>query len=79
MMASALVAGASAAPTWRRQERGLLCPPASPEGTLRVIDLPPVFNPNDAAWTVEGTVYGVVIPEGKSSGWLVPDAYRDRF
>jgi len=50
-----------------------------PEGRLRVIDLPPVFNPADPAWTVKGTVYGVVIPEGKSSGWLVPDAYRDRF
>ena len=50
-----------------------------PEGRLRVIDLPPVFNPDDPAWTVRGTVYGVVIPEGKSSGWLVPDVYRDRF
>jgi predicted O-methyltransferase YrrM len=50
-----------------------------PEGTLHVIDLPPVFDPNDPAWTVEGNVYGVVIPEGKTSGWLVPDAYRDRF
>jgi predicted O-methyltransferase YrrM len=48
-------------------------------GTLRVIDLPPVFNPNDPAWTIEAKVYGVVIPEGKTSGWLVPDAYRDRF
>jgi predicted O-methyltransferase YrrM len=50
-----------------------------PEGMLHVIDLPPVFDPDDPAWTVEGKVYGVVIPEGKSSGWLVPDAYRDRF
>jgi predicted O-methyltransferase YrrM len=49
-----------------------------PEGRLRVIDLPPVFNPSDPAWTVAGTVYGVIIPEGKTSGWLVPDAYRDR-
>lgn len=49
-----------------------------PEGRLHVIDLPPVFNPGDPAWTVAGTVYGVVIPEGKTSGWLVPDAYRDR-
>jgi predicted O-methyltransferase YrrM len=48
------------------------------EGTLHVIDLPPVFNPEDPAWTVKGKVYGVVIPEGKTSGWLVPDAYRDR-
>jgi predicted O-methyltransferase YrrM len=50
-----------------------------PEGRLHVVDLPPVFDPNDAAWTVKGKVYGVVIPEGKSSGWIVPDAYRDRF
>src|SRR5205814_8735064 len=49
------------------------------EGTLHVIDLPHVFNPDDPAWTVEGTVYGVIIPEGRTSGWLVPDAYRDRF
>jgi hypothetical protein len=29
-------------------------------------------------WTVTGQVYGVLIPEGKSSGWMVPDIYRDR-
>jgi predicted O-methyltransferase YrrM len=50
-----------------------------PEGRLHVVDLPPVFNPKDEAWTVKGKVYGVVIPEGKSSGWIVPDAYQDRF
>jgi len=50
-----------------------------PEGRLHAIDLPPVFNPDDPAWTVEGSVYGFVIPEGKTSGWMVPDAYRDRF
>lgn len=50
-----------------------------PEGTLHVIDLPPVFDSKDPAWTVKGKVYGVVIPEGKSSGWIVPDAYRNRF
>jgi predicted O-methyltransferase YrrM len=50
-----------------------------PEGKLHVIDLPPVFNSKEAAWTVKGKVYGVVIPEGKSTGWIVPDAYRDRF
>jgi predicted O-methyltransferase YrrM len=50
-----------------------------PGGRLHAIDLPPVFNPNDPAWTVEGSVYGFVIPEGKASGWMVPDAYRDRF
>jgi len=49
------------------------------EGRLRAVDLPPVFNSKDPAWTVRGKVYGVVIPEGKSSGWIVPDAYQDRF
>ena len=49
-----------------------------PEGRLNVIDLPPIFNPHDPAWTVPGQVYGVLIPEGKSSGWIVPDAYQDR-
>lgn len=50
-----------------------------PEGSLHVIDMPPVFDPNDPAWTVKDKVYGVTIPEGKTSGWLVPDAYRGRF
>jgi hypothetical protein len=49
-----------------------------PHGRLHVIDLPAVFDPMDPAWTVKGQVYGVVIPEGKTSGWIVPDAYRDR-
>jgi predicted O-methyltransferase YrrM len=49
------------------------------EGRLHVIDLPRVFDPRDTAWTVEGKVYGFVIPEGKTSGWLVPETYRDRF
>jgi predicted O-methyltransferase YrrM len=48
------------------------------DGSLHVIDLPPVFNSNDAGWTAKGKVYGVVIPEGKSSGWMVPDAYQGR-
>jgi len=50
-----------------------------PDGTLHVIDLPQIFDPGDPQWTVAGEVYGVVIPEGKTSGWLVPDVYRDRF
>jgi predicted O-methyltransferase YrrM len=50
-----------------------------PDGRLHAIDLPPVFDPNDPAWIVPGKVYGVVIPEGKGSGSLVPDAYRERF
>jgi predicted O-methyltransferase YrrM/SAM-dependent methyltransferase len=47
-------------------------------GTISVIDMPPVFDPTDPGWTTEGKVYGVVIPEGKTTGWMVPDAYRDR-
>jgi predicted O-methyltransferase YrrM len=50
-----------------------------PRGKLHVIDIPAVFDSNDPAWTQKGRVYGVVIPEGKSSGWIVPDLYRDRF
>jgi predicted O-methyltransferase YrrM len=49
------------------------------EGTLHAIDLPHIFNPNDPAWTVKGTIYGVLIPEGKTSGWMVPDIYKNRF
>lgn len=48
-------------------------------GKLHVIDMPAVFNPADPVWTRRGKVYGVVIPEGKSSGWIVPDSCRDRF
>lgn len=50
-----------------------------PEGRLHVVDLAPVFDSNDDNWKVSGKVYGVTIPEGKNSGWIVPDAYRDRF
>jgi len=48
-------------------------------GRLRAIDLPQVFDGNDAAWTIPGKVYGTTIPAGKRSGWMVPDAYRNRF
>jgi len=50
-----------------------------PDGRLYAVDLPHVFNPADPAWTQRGTVYGVAIPEGGTSGWMVPDIYRDRF
>jgi predicted O-methyltransferase YrrM len=50
-----------------------------PNGRLLAVDLPPVFDHQDPSWTIKDKVYGVVIPEGKSSGWMVPDAYRDRF
>lgn len=49
------------------------------EGSLYAIDMPPIFDSNDEAWKVKGKIYGVTIPEGKTSGWLVPDAYRHRF
>jgi predicted O-methyltransferase YrrM len=49
-----------------------------PEGRLHAIDIPAIFDPKDAAWTRKGVVYGVAIPEGRSSGWMVPDIYRDR-
>jgi len=50
-----------------------------PDGRLYAIDLPPVFNPKDPGWTSPGRTYGIVIPEGKTSGWIVPEAYRKRF
>jgi predicted O-methyltransferase YrrM len=49
------------------------------DGKLYAIDIPPVFNAKDPAWTIGGKTYGVVIPEGKTSGWMVPEAYRTRF
>ena len=48
------------------------------EGTLNIIDQPPIFDPQDPKWTVEGKVYGAVVPAGKTSSWMVPDQYRDR-
>lgn len=48
-------------------------------GKLHVIDMPAVFNPKDPVWTKKDAVYGVVIPEGKTSGWIVPDAYHANF
>lgn len=50
-----------------------------PEGKLYTVDLPAIFDGGDPAWTRKTVVYGVAIPEGQSSGWLVPDIYRDRF
>lgn len=47
-------------------------------GQLHAIDLPQVFDPADPAWTRPGQLHGVAIPEGKSSGWLVPESCRDR-
>jgi hypothetical protein len=41
------------------------------------IDLPSKFDSNDAAWTTKGKIYGEIIPEAQSPGWLISDAYRD--
>jgi predicted O-methyltransferase YrrM len=49
------------------------------DGTLHVVDVPAIFNAADPNWTRSGQVFGFVIPEGKTSGWMVPDIYRDRF
>lgn len=49
------------------------------DGQLHAIDIPPVFNPKDPAWTIPGKTYGMVIPEGKNSGWMVPEVYRKQF
>lgn len=50
-----------------------------PDGTLHVVDMPPVYDSTDDIWKIKGKMYGVTIPEGKTSGWLVPDIYKDRF
>ncbi len=50
-----------------------------PDGTLHVIDLPMVVNLRDPRWQQKGRVYCQIIPEGKTSGWIVPDEYSDRF
>lgn len=49
-----------------------------PEGTLSIIDNPPVFDPDNPEWTIEGKIYSAVVPAGRTSGWLVPDLYRER-
>lgn len=41
-------------------------------GRLHAVDLPAIFNPEEKDW-VEHRLYGVVIPKGKKSAWLVPD------
>jgi len=49
-----------------------------PDGKLYAIDIPAIYDPKNPDWKQKGTVYGVAIPEGKSSGWMVPDIYKDR-
>jgi predicted O-methyltransferase YrrM len=45
---------------------------------IHAIDRPEVLAPENPAWRVPGQVYGVAIPEGRTSGWLVPDSCRSR-
>ena len=47
-------------------------------GRLYAIDIPFIYNENDPDWH-QARVYGVVIPAGKGSGWLVPDGLRSSF
>lgn len=49
------------------------------EGQLHVVDMSPIFDSKDPLWTEKNRVYGVVVPEGKTSGWLVPDVLKHRF
>lgn len=48
------------------------------EGRLLACDLPHVYDPDDPFYH-QDTTYGVIIPQGKHSGWLVPDPLADRF
>jgi len=48
------------------------------EGKLYAIDFPYIYDPEDPDLNLEA-VYGVIIPEGKTSGWIVPESLRDRY
>lgn len=49
------------------------------QGKLHAVDIQQVFDPLDPWWTNPQECYGVVIPEGKTSGWLVPDCHHTHF
>lgn len=49
-----------------------------PEGTLTIIDNPPVFDPSNPEWAIEGKIYSAVVPAGRTSAWMVADQYRNR-
>lgn len=49
-----------------------------PEGTLSIIDNPPIFDPTNPEWTIEGKTYSAVVPAGRTSAWMVSDQYRNR-
>lgn len=47
-------------------------------GKLYAIDLPAIYDPNSADFQ-RRKVYGVLIPQGRTSGWLVPDGLAQHF
>ncbi|MBI4963466.1 MAG: class I SAM-dependent methyltransferase [Desulfomonile tiedjei] len=47
-------------------------------GRLHAIDIPAVYDPDDPSWQ-QPRPYGVCIPPGRSSGWLVPDGLKSSF
>lgn len=49
------------------------------QGKIYAVDLAQVFDSTDPYWTTRDRCYGVVIPTGKSSGWLVPDCHQSHF
>lgn len=47
-------------------------------GKLYAIDYPYIYDPQEPEFH-QKQVYGVLIPNGKTSGWLVPDGLKDHF
>lgn len=47
-------------------------------GKLYAIDLPHIYDPSDDDFH-QDTLYGVLIPNGRNSGWLVPDGLAHAF
>ena len=47
-------------------------------GKLYAIDIPYIYDPADENFHQE-KLYGVLIPNGKTSGWLVPDGLKESF
>jgi hypothetical protein len=50
-----------------------------PEGRLHLVGLPSVYDPKAPEWNISGKTYSATIPEGRTIGWMVPEAYRKRF
>ena len=47
------------------------------EGKLYAIDLTHIYDPNDPRMN-EHVIYGVIIPEDKTSGWIIPESLDHR-